>query len=228
MDLLSLLIGKKLGGGGGGGNIPVPDAYTRLEYLISYDGNSTAIGAGSWSTNRKGQIKKDQYVVGVCSVNMTENTRDKCLLGMSNDDSTGGLFELYYDWSSPIVRQKQYGNTATSSEFPFAPTVCWKDKNADIPMSCIWQAKKDLRQDFYICSYRLKSGSGTDYGFNGKVYRISVGDTYENDCGKFTIVNPTMDFIPVKRNADNVVGFYDVVNDEFYPSEGVVAYGEPV
>lgn len=59
------------------------------------------------------------------------------------------------------------------------------------------------------------SGSGTDRPFTGQIYDIKIwqGSTLVRDM------------VPCLRNADNVIGFYDKVENKFYTNSGTGSFG---
>lgn len=59
------------------------------------------------------------------------------------------------------------------------------------------------------------SGSGTDRPFTGQIYDIKIwqGSTLVRDM------------VPCLRNADNVIGFYDKVDNKFYTNSGTGSFG---
>lgn len=60
-----------------------------------------------------------------------------------------------------------------------------------------------------------ENGSGTDRPFTGQIYDIKIwqGSTLVRD------------YVPCIRNADNVVGFYDKVENKFYTNSGTGSFG---
>lgn len=54
---------------------------------------------------------------------------------------------------------------------------------------------------------------------NGKIYAIQVSDTTVLNIGTITL-----NFVPCYRKSDNKAGFYELVNRDFYPSEGASDY----
>ena len=65
-------------------------------------------------------------------------------------------------------------------------------------------------QTMYLGACRIGWGSGVSSGMIGKIYGMKI---YDGDV-------LVRDFIPAMRIADDVVGFYDIVNDTFYTNAG--------
>jgi hypothetical protein len=66
-----------------------------------------------------------------------------------------------------------------------------------------------LNYNLHLFGYK----SPTDQHCNTGIYRMYYFKIYDNG----TLVR---DFVPVKRNSDNVIGLFDIVNNKFYTNKG--------
>lgn len=88
----------------------------------------------------------------------------------------------------------------------------------NVKQFAIWKANASLAKS-YIAQYRT---SGNRYRYNGKIYRITVSDSFSLDWYDNGTID--YDFIPCYRKADSVAGFYEVSTDTFYPSDSGTAF----
>lgn len=130
-------------------------------------------------------------------------TIESSLSSNANESGFAGYtsqWELYYDVNKNVLAWSS-GTTITALQIANSP-VALNQKNTV-------QVRFDSAQSKgtgYLFTYRPG-----DYPFNGRIYSAAV----KNSAG--TILR---NFIPAKRNSDNVIGLYDLANDVFYTNAG--------
>lgn len=189
-------------GGGGGGEVSsnnqiqypdLPSGYTELEYLVadtSYPRITVSFQQQTGDLMRL-QFQKDNnnsenVIVGKRSSGWNYNIKPSATDG---DSTYGNISVKYRSW-------KEFNKTlddVCSVEFQFTGTY----------------DKFDYGQ------------WGTDYHFTGKLYplfirRLGIDDTGTNAKNTELYLKCVLALIPCYRNSDNVNGFYDTVNDQFY------------
>ena len=82
------------------------------------------------------------------------------------------------------------------------------------PLNVSSSATATLNLDIFTCNY----GGSTQYKFCGKIYELKFY------VGNALVVN----LIPAVRDSDDVVGFYDNINDVFYPSASSTAFSTDI
>ena len=97
-------------------------------------------------------------------------------------------------------------------------TITYTDgSTATVESSGEWTAKDTGGNDAPLIIFGLKSGSGYDRCFSGRLYRLKI----------YNLTTLAYDFVPAMRKSDNAVGLYEAVNDVFYTddSEGANPFG---
>lgn len=231
------------GGGGGGGVEPLPDGYTKLMYAELTD-NSTNVVVKLFENNEKNfsffdvasismyfpeldknyagiNIKLDPVVrysnSGFCSIQFKYLGQQKIYFGF-NSVSGGGFASWEYDDSSkinygaPQFLNLTCGREPDTGKYYYILNGVRKNGNV-VPVS-----------SNQAINYSLFSIANSEIPF-WKGIRFFSFDVVDGNNAN----NVKMKVIPVKRNLDNVVGFFDLVSQKFYTA-GLNAYlaGPPV
>ena len=155
-------------------------------------------------------------------------------------------FQPKDDGEYPILASKQGSTATTSYDFELLyrttsgiiPYLWCRDKNAsmitydDIDVSIrldIINPQPSVQNSKYLLIFYTKINIGVDYPSDSGQYvyigYYQGGKDYKGNVYYCIVTNPTETenlyfFVPCYRNSDNVIGFYDVVNDVFYENEG--------
>lgn len=93
-------------------------------------------------------------------------------------------------------------------------TVIYTDgSTATVEASGDWTAKDTGGNDAPLVLFGLKTTTGYDRCFSGRLYRLKI----------YNLETLAYDFVPAMRKSDNVVGLYEAVNDVFYTDDRVGA-----
>ena len=93
-------------------------------------------------------------------------------------------------------------------------TVIYADgSTASVESSGDWTAKDTGGNDAPLVLFGLKTTTGYDRCFSGRLYRLKI----------YNLETLAYDFVPAMRKSDNVVGLYEAVNDVFYTDDRVGA-----
>ena len=93
-------------------------------------------------------------------------------------------------------------------------TITYTDgSTANVESSGDWTAKDTGGNDAPLVIFGLKTTTGYDRCFSGRLYRLKI----------YNLETLAYDFVPAMRKSDNVVGLYEAVNDVFYTDDRVGA-----
>lgn len=167
----------------------LPSDYQRVEY-IECNGNQSAETSNVTIASGK----------AIRIIMASAVTSEAAMFGFTG--SGGNTFECYTT-----------GNNCVASGYSNTPINRYISGNClNVRQMGIWTANAALAKSF-LCQYR---DSGNRYRYNGKVYRITVSDSFSLEW--YDNGNIDYDFIPCRRKADSLAGFYEVSTDTFYPS----------
>lgn len=231
------------GGGGGGGVKPLPDDYTKLMYAELTD-NSTLVTVDLFENNEKNfsffdvasiniyfpeldknyagvNIKLNPVVrysgTGFCAIQFKYLGQQKIYFGF-NSYPGGGFASWEYDdaskinYGAPQFLNLTCGREIDTGRYYYILNGVRKNGNV-LPLSSDPKINYTL---FGVANAEIPFWKGTRF-FS---FDVVAGDNANN---------VKMKVIPVKRNLDNVVGFFDLVSQKFYTA-GLNAYsaGPPV
>lgn len=202
MDIFSYLLGKKAGGVSPTPPTPIlPDTYKMVAYLES-DGTQYIDTGYKPNANTKIEIKCSQIrtyggvVIGAREVD-PDNANDIAYAMGTN----GGKMTFYYDNLVAIQ------STVGTGDFTDVIIENTKVNFNGVDYSNFSISKFPDLNLFLFCIN--KYGSSSDL-CHGKIGTVKI---YESNV----LVH---EFIPCKRKADNVLGFYDTIGEEFYTNDG--------
>ena len=93
-------------------------------------------------------------------------------------------------------------------------TLTYSDgTTVNVESSGDWTAKDTGGNDAPLVLFGLKTTTGYDRCFSGRLYRLKI----------YNLETLAYDFVPAMRKSDNVVGLYEAVNDVFYTDDRVSA-----
>ena len=202
---------------------PVPSGYTQVEYL-----NSTANTSTTQSYVNTG-IAFDNPSVATLYVDFQENTNSSIsagyAIGMRQKGSTAS--NNYIGWGIRLVDHTSVGAWSGTpgvqidnleSYARHKVTATWsstaltiQEEGGEVHTST--QSTRAIGQ-YPICLFGIKhvtqATGGTPYVINGKIYSAVAWQDGQK----------IMELYPCKRDSDSKPGFYDVVNNAFYPPYG--------
>lgn len=178
----------------GSGSSRLPSAYQEVEYIECDEHQFSTINES---------IPQYDYITIKVLYGRVGNNYYPTVMGYDS----GNAFEIYMDAGKYLTK---YGSLSS---------VTGRDIKYDIGevVYHIAKAAQNL-SSFFIGKYYGNTETGTSL-FNGKIYEIQVSDLMPFDTG-----NIVLHFIPCYRKSDNKAGLYELVNNEFYPSEGTSDY----
>ena len=98
----------------------------------------------------------------------------------------------------------KYVNDGTNKTITYSD-----DSTATVESSDDWTAKDTGGNDAPLVLFGLKTTTGYDRCFSGRLYRLKI----------YNLTTLAYDFVPAMRKSDNVVGLYEAVNDVFYTDD---------
>ena len=142
------------------------------------------------------------------------NTNERYLFGVSSSSplyfgrTQGGRFEMNQKYTSLYSGQNkrvnlQWGKDPNSNKMKLSVVVDGQTE------SLVSTASGFIRNNNFVF-FGNNTGDSIGYILNGKIYFAKI---YKEDILVF-------DGIPAKRNSDNVLGMYDLANDQFYTNDG--------
>lgn len=181
-------------------NVKFLDGYTQLEYLeFSRDSNPCCIDSGV-------VMYQDYSIEMGVMLNSTSNDNQ---FFFSDRGSSGGYFHVYIAPNRFATYQSPDCGTITvqlNQKYVFKKlgTRCFVDNIYYGESGTVERTTRTL----LIGGVDNPAGSR---GFYGRCYYFVITDSSNNVL---------RDLIPVKRNSDNVLGLYDLVNRVFYTNAG--------
>ena len=231
------------------GSSRVPSGYVELTYAQTSYGNSSSSNAFTVPIDLQ---ETNNYIYEFTPLNWGQNYYGHMLGG--NDNSTNfpklGIFKLDNGWgaetkrfvsafwnynletrrNSPGGNYRVYDNV--KSKFTMNLHNYTAGQGADIKVE-----NEGYETVTHTSTTILKSG----YSVTSGIYNIDVFSTSNGSSAYIATVQfhnfkvetnegvPVYDYIPCKRNSDNKVGLYDIVNNAFYsPSAFTLTEGEEV
>ena len=185
----------------------LPLLYTKLKYIES-SGTQYIDTGFSPDSNTKVEYK----------VKSLENSRaSSMIIGTRLSSSgTGRFFPIAYDHLSPMTMRTTYGNIDTFTNFGLNE-ILEGTFNPRSNYSTINDTSYSLANSGFVKSENNNlylfgtSGYGSDLWLStARIYYVKITDLN-------TVVR---NFVPCRRNSDNVVGMYDKINDVFYTNSG--------
>jgi len=187
-------------------NIIMPAGYTRLEYLASTGPQYINTGVQTSSTQR---IEYDVRLDHVMSNGETQ------ILG-AGGDTVGTLYSFRFEPGANIkIYYKPGGNIDTNipqDTNRHRLILDLKNKFASVDGTTFNFSSLPSGQTYsqYLFAYSRKGTVDTQYGFKGKMYGAKI---YDNGV-------LVRNFIPARRDSDNVVGMYDTISGQFFTNSG--------
>ena len=188
----------------------LPAEYHQVEYIESHGTGGAGSNGQQIDTGLTFDMEHDSLELTFQSTNQDQDS----MVIASHD--AGNFFWLYqYSNMKQIVNYIR--NDEVMESIGSIPrdmskhTYVWKHKTSYMDGVAIGQVTKDLGETdghLFIASYQDK------YHFSGKFFACSIykGSTLARD------------FVPCYRIADNVVGMYDLVTNQFFTNSGSGAF----
>lgn len=197
---------------GGGYGPLIPSGYTRLSYIETPLNTEAYINTGIAADNNTG--------FEIDAVVFDEISSDPCCLFGSREATLQSDFQLTTYISS--------GSSFSGTLRRGTATECY---DAHIPTNIRFKAK--LRgNSFTIKSVEYTTSANISSGENIYLFALNNNGTASQfghiRVYRFKLFDGTtkvLDYIPCRRDTDNVVGFYDLVDDSFVTSTGGVLCG---
>lgn len=197
--------------GGGGGKIP-PE-YTQIEYIES---NALGYIKLNYKTS-----EKTQYEV-VCQL-LNIGSYDGCLFGSRSGANSADEFIFWHNTGTNATTETASPRRGTTYNAQYL-TKAYQNSDFD------WRKFRLSGYCFYVEDvYFGKPYSATVSTSNLDLCLLSLNNNGSIDTryyrGRIKYlkildgVDSALDLLPVRRNADNRVGLYDVVNNVFYDNE---------
>lgn len=181
----------------------LPEGYTRVQY-ISMSGKS-GVDTGI-------VVAQGDSIVATYELSDLTQTGDKYIFSCKAGYSGGGLwFETYGNTNKWYVRfgSSSSVNTSNDTYVNGKHTVELKKQSCKVDgNTLVTPTYSSMPSTTLNFGGRIASGGNTVTGMYGKLYEAKILDS-NGDLRWYGI--------PVK-NSSNVAGFYDLVNDQFYPS----------
>lgn len=197
--------------GSGPGPTPLPTGYKKLTYVESPLGTETYIQTGVIASNNTG------FEIDAVILDAISNTGYGCLFG-GRVSSNSQDFQL----GSYVASGSSFGGTLRRGG---------SSQNYDAHLSANTRFTAKLLGNTYTVG-------GTDYTTSAslssgkEIYLFAMnsngtaGQFGHDRVYRFKLYNSStlvLDYVPCKRESDNVVGFYDLVNEVFVaPTSGIL------
>ena len=202
-----------------GWKVRIPGTYTELEYLESY---------GKRSDNT-GQYIDTGVILDVNSkietkVSVPTYLGNYAIFGASNGNFYDkGEIALFYNYNGYPVFEPVIPTSNSESLVPFRSAcipnteyIVLMDKNTLVfngqARTTGWYASYQGTRTAYL--FATNRGADSWIGGNTRIYYFKI---WNNN----TLIR---DFIPVRRNSDNVLGMYDIVSQTFFTNTGTGSF----
>ena len=184
----------------------LPNEYTELKYI-------TTSGGQYITTGLSGEIR---WVGAGQGTSVGDGS--KCILGAENGSANVYIASRFGNNSGAVYKRWTIdggGNSTSISGLDYAEyDITFIDDSFTGTINDESVSKTGYH-NFTTWWIGTCFGSGSSsYPFIGNIYRQKA---YQNN----SLVG---DFVPAKRNSDNVVGFYDLVSNTFYTNEGTGSF----
>lgn len=191
------------------------DSYTRIPYVRT-DGRQKIVF--DYTPKTTTEIRLDIKLTEN-SLTQTTNTQNRNIIGQNGTDSN----KFNVNFGSALAQYKQIyywvdkGSDISPSRYKNYDVVTNRSimtvKSGEATFQGETITVETKTSDNQVSMVLLGTNSGTFNKYDTKIYSFQV---YESD-------ELIMSLIPAKRNSDNVIGLYDVLNNDFYTSNG--SYG---
>lgn len=208
---------------GGGGGPLLPAEYQEVEYVEFYGAQYFSFPADFTTTAKPVLYTKS-------ALTSDSGSSEMCIVGNGTVGTSGSdRPEIYYS------SKKLYVSQAALSGF-----YVTRDANGYIdgdggnsgvvPVGVIAESVTAYGSSLAATYLNVsKYNDGYPYQFTGRLYRVWFGnDEGGNGSGYFAFdyITRLFDLVPCYRKADDVIGFYDIVNDVFYTNAGTGTFGK--
>lgn len=203
--------------GGGGGGSSLPAEYQEVEY-IDFTGTQFFSVPADFTTTAKPVLYTKSALTGDSGLS------EMCIIGNGSAGSDASTRpEIYYSDKRIYAGQASvaslYITRNSSGNLDIDDT-----RSVPVPVSVLAETLTEYGTNIPATSLNVgKYTNGYTFMFTGRLYRVWFG----NDTGVATgsyfaldFVTRQFDLVPCYRKADDVIGFYDIVNDVFYTNAG--------
>ena len=197
----------------GGSGPVIPAGYTKLTYVESPLYTESYINTGVTVTNSTGF-----YIDGI-SLDPIGNTTYGCLFG-SRAGSNQSDFQLstYIANTSSFSGTFRRGSSTENYDAHLTPNVRFRASltgNTYTIDSTDYTTASNITSGKRIYLFALNNNDTAAQFGHVRIYRFKL----------YNSTTEVLDYIPCRRDADNVVGFYDIVAGEFVAPTSGVLYG---